>query len=344
LPTRMHIETVWVDVPESAVEAYEAALLSACETVGLFRDHATGSWRVEGVKKVGASESDLAAGLALALKLSGVDAPLCRTPTEASDWLARSYASFPEQLIGERFSVRGTHLEDASPSTRLVLRLDAGLAFGSGEHGSTQGCLRALERVAWRRPRRILDLGTGSGILAMAAARLLHRRILATDVDAWAVHVARQNAALNDLGQLVVVRLADGWRPRWVRAGGPYDLVLANILARPLVRMARDLGLQLAPNGTAILSGLLRNQVRCVLNAHLACGLRLEATLFSGPWATLILRQRRRPGRCRQLSRRYSPAHAHTRRRTSDQTRAAGRSAIVRYRRVRDPSALPAQP
>ena len=115
--------------------------------------------------------------------------------------------------------------------------------------------------------------------------------VLATDIEPWSVCVAKQNAELNRLGRLVRVRLANGWRHRAVRAGGPYDLVFANILARPLCLMARQLALNLAPGATVILGGLLWNQVRSVLAAHLRCSLRLEASLREGPWATLILRQ-----------------------------------------------------
>jgi ribosomal protein L11 methyltransferase len=282
---------VSVDVPEAALKVYEAALSSVCTTVGFFRDDRTGAWRVEGVRSVGDHHSALMAALALARELSGVEACVRRVPTEAEGWLARSYASFPEQLIGRRFSVRGTHIRIPPPAGRLSLTLDAGLAFGSGEHGSTRGCIRALERVAWRRPARILDLGTGSGILAMAAARLLHRAVLATDIEPWSVYVAKQNAKLNQLARLVSIRLANGWRHPAVRASGPYDLVFANILARPLCLMARQLALNLAPGATVILAGLLRNQVRSVLVAHLRCGLRFEVGLREGPWATLILRQ-----------------------------------------------------
>jgi ribosomal protein L11 methyltransferase len=277
------------------MEAYEAALSSVCATVGFFRDHKSGDWRVEGVKPVGESESELSAALALAAGLSGITAPLRRTPTPAEGWLARTYASFPEQRIGRRFAVRGTHLRGAPAPGRIMLTLDAGLAFGSGEHGSTRGCLRALERVAYRRPRRILDMGTGSGILAMAAARLLHRPVQATDIEPWSVRVAQQNAALNRLGGLVRFRLADGWRSPAVRAGGPYNLVFGNILARPLCLMAHNLAAHLAPGGTAILSGLLQTQARGVLAAHLRCGLRLEARLHEGPWTTLVLRRRQWP-------------------------------------------------
>jgi ribosomal protein L11 methyltransferase len=285
------LETVSVTVPEAATEAYEAALGSACATVGFFRDHATGDWRVEGVKEIAAGDDALAAALALAEGLTGVAATLERQPTPAEGWLARTQASFPEQHIGRRFAVRGTHLTGPPTPGRITLTLDAGLAFGSGEHGSTRGCLRALEGVAHRRPSRILDMGTGSGILAMGAARLLRRRVLATDIEPWSVRVTEQNVRLNRLSHLVRAQLADGWRAVAVRRNGPYDLVFANILARPLCAMARDLAANLAPGGTAILSGLLQTQERWVLAAHRRQGLLLERSLIEGVWTTLVLRR-----------------------------------------------------
>ena len=287
----MALETVAVNVAEDALEAYEAALANACETVGFFRDHDSGIWRVEGVKQVGANEAELASSLAVAAVLTGVAPVLQRVATQADGWLARSYAAFPEQLIGQRFAVRGTHLTGAPTPNRITLTLDAGLAFGSGEHGSTRGCLVALEVVARRRPQRILDIGTGSGILAMAAARLLNRAVLATDIEPWAVRVAGENAALNGVAHLVVARLADGWRDPLVRGHGPYDLVFANILARPLCLMACDLALHLAPGGRAILAGLLANQARWVLAAHRMHGLRLERMLPQGGWTTIVVRK-----------------------------------------------------
>lgn len=288
------LETVWVDVPERALEAYEAAFAAACETVGFFRDDATGCWRVEGVKAVGERETELAAALAVAEAASGVAASPLRSPTEAEGWLARTQAAFPEQRVGRRFLVRGTHLPRTPVPGRIVLTLDAGMAFGSGEHGSTRGCLVALERTARRRPRRILDLGTGSGILAIAAARLLRRRVLATDIEPWSVRVACENAAQNGVARLVRTRRADGWRDRAIGRAAPYDLVLANILARPLCAMARDLARHLAPGGMAILSGLLQSQARLVLTAHRRQGLVLEGTVREGPWTTLVLRRLQR--------------------------------------------------
>ncbi|MBO0712342.1 MAG: 50S ribosomal protein L11 methyltransferase, partial [Acetobacteraceae bacterium] len=138
----------------------------------------------------------------------------------------------------------------------------------------------------------ILDLGTGSGILAIAAARLLRRPVLATDLDPWSVRVARENAVQNRVGPLVRVRRADGWQDRAIRRSAPFDLVLANILARPLCAMARDLAAHLAPGGTAILSGLLASQARLVLAAHRRQGLVLKRRYREGPWTTLALRRR----------------------------------------------------
>lgn len=287
-------------LPDTAVPAFEAALAMVCATTGYFRDEATDTWRVEGVREAGRGEEALEGALALAAAVAGLDpAPsLLRTLVEAEGWLARTLEGFPEQPIGRRVLIRPTHLPDPPAHGRVVLRLDAGLAFGSGEHGSTQGCLLALEGVARRRagrpphrgPRRVLDIGTGSGVLAMAAARLLRVPVLATDIEPWSVRVAADNAAVNGLRHLVAARLADGWRHRMLR-GAVFDLVFANILARPLCAMARDLAVHLAPGGTAILAGLLDSQARMVLAAHRRQGLRLERRVAVGRWTTLVLRK-----------------------------------------------------
>jgi ribosomal protein L11 methyltransferase len=288
------LECLSVTVPEEALEAYEAALGCACDTVGFFRDHATGTWRIEGVRAVGAKDDELTGALALAATVTGVTVAATRTPTHADGWLERTRAAFPEQRIGRRFAIRGTHLIDAEPSGRTTLILDAGVAFGSGEHNSTRGCLLALERLlprSRRGPCRILDMGTGSGILAMAAAKTLRRPVLATDIEPWAIRVSGQNARLNGVRNLVRPMLADGWRAAVVRKSGPYDLVFGNILARPLRLMARDLARGLAAGGTAILAGLLRVQARDVLAAHRRNGLVLERMIHLEPWTTLVLRK-----------------------------------------------------
>jgi ribosomal protein L11 methyltransferase len=296
------LETVFVEIPEHALEAYEAAFDSACDTIGFFlADEDARIWRVEGVRDADGDDAPLHQALLLAASISGAEAELHREPTEAEGWLARTEASFPPSRVGQRFLVRGTHDAGPEPAGLVTLTLDAGLAFGSGEHGSTRGCLRAFEGAARRMgrrpasdrpgPWRLIDVGTGSGILAMAAAKLLRRPVLATDIEPWSVRVAGQNARDNGVGRLVRPVLADGWRTPAVRAGAPYDLVFANILARPLCRMAHDLARHLAPGGHVILAGLLRSQVRMVLAAHRRQGLRLERVLTEGQWATLVLRK-----------------------------------------------------
>ncbi len=288
------LECVWLDdLPHDALEPYEAAFAAACKTVAFFFDEDADTWRIEGVREQGADHATLLSGLAVAALVSGHAAPAPGVaPVEAEGWLARTAAAFPEQPIGERFLIRPTHAAPTRRWDRVVLTLDAGVAFGSGEHASTQGCLMAFAGIAHRRPRRLLDLGSGSGILAMAAAKTLHRPVLATDIDPWSVRVIDENAARNGLKHFVRGRLADGWRHRRVAAEGPYDLVFANILARPLCQMARDLAGALDPGGTAILAGLLNTQARRVLAAHRRCGLRLERRIRVGAWTTLVLRRR----------------------------------------------------
>ena len=285
------LETVFVDIPEHAVEAYEAAFATACKTVGFFLDEETRIWRIEGVKPVGSKDAELINALVLAGALTGCEAPLQRQATAADGWLVLTQASFPEQFVGRRFVVRGTHLTGPAPAGRIGLIVDAGVAFGSGEHGSTRGCLRALEKIAHLRPRRILDLGTGSGILAIGAARLLHRPVLASDIDPWSVRVTAENAKLNGVATLVRPVLADGWKGPRLVTGAPYDLVFGNILARPLCAMAKHLAVHLAPGGVAILAGRLGSQIRMVLAAHRPHGLALRSVLREGNWATLTLQK-----------------------------------------------------
>lgn len=332
------LETLWVEVPENALEIYEAAFEGVCDTVGFFRDDDTGLWRVEGVREAGANEAALEAVLALAEAVSGVSAVLRRDATPADGWLARTYAGFPEQRVGRRFVVRGSHLGGGVPLPgRIALVLDAGLAFGSGEHGTTRGCLRALERVAHRKPRRILDLGTGSGILAMAAAKLLRRPVLATDIEPWSVRVARENATRNGVRHLVRVHLGNGWRAPVLDRHAPYDLVFANILARPLCRMAWPLAAHMARGGTVILAGLLAAQAPMVLASHRRQGFRLQARISDGAWDTLVLRAGR--GHDPSLSRPdVRSARSHARRRTLHRTPAGCRPFADRCPPVRGSS------
>lgn len=287
------LETITLaGLPDEAVPAYEAALQSIASSVDYFREEPGETWRLEAVRPQAADQAALTAALALAALVSGHEVTPSRAPVEADGWLARTIQGFPEQPIGNRVLIRPSHVPNPRDYARHVLVLDAGLAFGSGEHASTRGCLLAFEGMAHRKPRRILDLGCGSAILGMAAATWLHRPVLATDIEPWSVRIAAQNAVANGLRNLLSARLADGWRHRRVASDGPYDLVFANILARPLCAMARDLASALAPGGTAILAGLLNTQANMVLAAHRRQGLVLERRIPVGAWTTLVLRKK----------------------------------------------------
>jgi ribosomal protein L11 methyltransferase len=214
--------------------------------------------------------------------------PLACERVPPRDWLAASAASFPPLMIG-RYFVHGSHHRGAVPAGRTGLRIDAATAFGTGEHATTRGCLLALDALARRGPRRrVLDMGTGTGILAIAAAKTWRRPVLARDIDHESVRVARINAQRNGVAALVRARPADGYVTRGI-SGRPFDLVCANILARPLMRMAPRLAGALAPGGIAVLSGLLARQERAVLAAHRAQRLVLRRRIAHDGWHTLMM-------------------------------------------------------
>ena len=208
-------------------------------------------------------------------------------PLDPADWETRSLASFPPISVG-RLTIVGAH--QALPCRRFVLCVDTGPAFGSGRHESTQGCLLALDWLARRRRvHRALDVGTGSGILAVAAARLWPARVLALDSDPMAVATARETARRNGLANRVAVVRAEGFRAGVVRRRGRADLIVANIRAKPIAAMAPDFARHLRPGGTAVLSGLLAAEERLVLAAFRTRGLRLRRRIRLGVWVTLIL-------------------------------------------------------
>jgi ribosomal protein L11 methyltransferase len=209
------------------------------------------------------------------------------------DWVTESQRLLPEFRAG-RFFVHGSHFTGAAPPGDWALVIDAGAAFGTGRHATTLGCLLALDRLSRRgRFGRVLDMGCGTGILALAAARSGARGVLAIDNDPVAVRVARENVRSNRLSRRVIARVGEGYRRRPLsRAHCRFDLVLANILSRPLQQMAPDLKRVLKPGGRAVLSGLLRHQEREVLAAHRAQGLVLERRLSLGDWSVLQLKRK----------------------------------------------------
>lgn len=257
-------------------------------------DNPEAGWTITALFRAKPDGAALAAQIAMIAEAHGLPEPAFDlAPLPAADWLTQAYAGFPARDIG-RFHVHGSHLP-APGGGRIGLMIDAATAFGSGEHATTEGCLLALSDLARRRPQidRILDMGTGSGILAIGAAKLFtSAAIAAVDIDTESARAAAENARLNQVAGRVRAIQGNGYASPLAAQGPAFDLIIANILARPLVRMAPSLGSRLRPGGTAILSGLLRRQEAMVIAAHLSAGLRLEGRKRVGEWSTLIMRRR----------------------------------------------------
>ena len=217
----------------------------------------------------------------------------------AIDWVAENQRSFVPFAVGP-FWVHPSHAADGMPAGLLPIEIDAGLAFGTGQHATTAGCLAALDRLesAGKHFANVADIGTGTGLLAFAALALWpEAKCIATDIDPVAVDVARDNAAINRLklghaaGELLLTQ-ADGMDSPMLAARAPFDLVIANILAGPLIELAPDFARAIAPGGTVVLAGLLDTQADGVIGAYAAQGLALEDRGF-GEWPVLVCERRR---------------------------------------------------
>ena len=292
--------TTWTAFTTLAGEAPATLLGEALETlrpaptgVGVIEvEDGSGRWEVAGYFD---ARPDIA-GLEL---LAAVHAarPFAVSRLDDRDWVAQVRRELSPVRAG-RFVVHGGHDRGAAGVNRIGLEIEAAMAFGTGHHATTRGCLLALERLARTGlvAERTADVGCGTGVLAMAAARLWHRSVIAADIDPVAVATARANIRANRLPAALPVVRAPGLRHPVLHAGAPYDLVFANILAAPLVAMAGDMAAHLAPGGRAILSGILRRQARRVLGVYAGHGLVLRERLMIGDWATLTL-ERARPVR-----------------------------------------------
>ncbi len=242
-------------------------------------------------------KTELARLLALAAETAAVEAPVFSLEKLPDiDWVAESQRALPAITAG-RFRLRGSHITAPAPWGAIDLLIDANAAFGTGRHETTRGCLLAMQALSKRHAakrravERVLDMGCGSGVLAMAAAKLWPCRVLAVDNDAPSIEVAQQNLRNNGVADCVQLLLSDGFRRAAV--AGPYDLILANILAEPLCRMAQDLSRHLAPGGVAILSGLLVGQEQAVIARYRIADLRLVHRFHLEEWSTLVLQASR---------------------------------------------------
>ncbi|HEV7634776.1 MAG TPA: 50S ribosomal protein L11 methyltransferase [Bradyrhizobium sp.] len=212
---------------------------------------------------------------------------------EAKDWVKATLEELVPVRAG-RFVVHGRHDRARVAPNKLGIEIEAALAFGTGHHGTTRGCLMLLDHVLKARfPRRVLDLGTGTGVLGIAAAKALHRRVLASDIDPLAAQVARDNARLNEVGNMLETICATGFSAPQFAARRPFDLVLANILANPLREMATPMARHLAPSAMVILSGLLPHQAQGVIAAYRVRGLVFVRHIQIEGWSSLLLQSTR---------------------------------------------------
>jgi ribosomal protein L11 methyltransferase len=226
----------------------------------------------------------LAAGEAAANALS-----IERVP--ANDWVAESLAGLRPVRAG-RFVVHGAHDRAGLRANDIGIEIEAALAFGTGHHGTTRGCLLALDDLMKRRrPPNVLDIGTGTGVLAIAAAQLLRKRVAAGDIDPVAVRAARDNARLNRAASFITFVRAAGVRAQVIRERGPYDLIFANILMGPLTRLAVPVRSLAAPGAHVVLSGLLPTHANPVVSVYSALGFVLERRTVLEGWVTLVMRR-----------------------------------------------------
>jgi ribosomal protein L11 methyltransferase len=226
----------------------------------------------------------LAAGEAAAKALS-----IERVP--ANDWVAESLAGLRPVRAG-RFVVHGAHDRAGLRANDIGIEIEAALAFGTGHHGTTRGCLLALDDLTKRRRAlNVLDIGTGTGVLAIAAARLLRKRVAAGDIDRVAVRAARENARENRAASMITFVRAAGVRAQVIRERGPYDLIFANILMGPLTRLAVPVRSLAAPGAHVVLSGLLPSHANAVISIYSAQDLVLERRTLLEGWVTLVMRR-----------------------------------------------------
>jgi ribosomal protein L11 methyltransferase len=271
---------------EAAADRIDADLALEGATYSILEeDEDKGIWRIDAFP----TSDEEADGLLTLLK-AAPGLTVSHEKLADADWLAMALSGLPPVVAG-RFFVYGAHDTGLAPPNAVNLRIEAGAAFGTGHHGTTVGCLAAYDQLLKaRRFAKVLDVGCGTGVLAIAAARTGSKLAVGTDIDPDSARIANENAKLNKAKARFVH--ANGLADIQVARHAPYDLVFANILARPLISLSGDIRHALKPGGIAILSGLLRIQEREVKAAYLAHGFRVKTRLYRDAWVTLVLAKR----------------------------------------------------
>jgi ribosomal protein L11 methyltransferase len=281
-------------VPERAREAFEAALGEA-----LGEDAAVTStelregveWRIEAFVPSPPDQGLIGRVVSAVAQALSMPAPqLGLSEVEERDWVAENQRSFLPFTVGRYFIYPSFH-PGKPPRDKLAIQIDPGMAFGTGTHATTQGCLMAIHEIAGqRRIDRTIDVGCGSGILAIALAHVARHRVIACDNDPLAVRVTQENAEINGVANRIVVVQAQGMDHVEIARGAPFDLIVANILAQPLIELAPRLARGLQQDGDLILSGLLQTQEAAVVAAYRATGISLHKRIEGGDWVTLMMR------------------------------------------------------
>lgn len=272
-----------------AAPLYAEALEAFCPTVSWIDTDEDGVVEVEGISEAPFDNKAVAQALKCA-----VAQPLPKViiePLPQQDWLQLSYQSFPPKPLG-RFWIYGSHATEKPPAGSWPLQIDAATAFGSGEHPTTAGCLATIELLAKRRRfRNVLDMGTGSGILAIATVRAMKAKVTAIDIDPESIRVTANHGRANQLQGFLRLQPGPGYATPLAQHNAPYDLVLCNILARPLRVMARQAVRVMAPGGVIVLAGLLNTQANSVIEAYRSQGLRLVRRVARQEWTILTLQK-----------------------------------------------------
>jgi ribosomal protein L11 methyltransferase len=276
---------------DALAEALDAGAATVAAHGGAANSDGTGergSWTVE-IFFTHAPDEEAVRALIGRLAGEQARARIAFATVARADWVAASLEGLAPVEAG-RFLIHGSHHRGRIPPNRIGIEIEAALAFGTGHHGTTRGCLLALDRLLKaRRIRRVLDVGTGTGVLAIAAARALRCRVLASDIDPVSVRVARDNARLNHVAMHTAIIRADGLGDHRLRASAPFDLVFANIMLGELKRLARSIRICAQPGTCVVLSGLLPSQASAALAAYRPHGFVLEQRILLDGWATLVL-------------------------------------------------------
>jgi len=286
-----HLHRVVVRVPPEHADQFAVALEPLCDSVAWTAREGQPKAQITGFAEGPPDEGLVAKAVASVAAETGALQPeveFSRIPVQ--NWVVENIKQFPPITVG-RYFIHGSGFEEPLPYSKLSLCVPAGAAFGTGDHGSTKGCLMALDQMEGRPVQAALDMGCGSGVLALAVAKRWKCRVGASDIDEAAGRTTRANVFENGLRRYVDTYVGPGYRNRPFK-NRQYDLVVSNILARPLMLLSRDLSRHVAPGGTVILAGLLFTQEAQVISAHRRHGLHLEKRIRIDDWSTLVFRRR----------------------------------------------------